>query len=278
MKLPFRSGDENPMTYEWVMIKRRMHPNNWRANNALGYAIVAVLYSGLFYVVIQNARNFEPLFMLYPMMFLPILVLPVVMHGAIAGEKQNRSLEMLFAAPVTPRQIVIGKSLRALPAIGSVLFGCGILMLLIIIVRIFVRDSFGFDTRTGPLIYLVGFCGIAALQWMVTAISLWVSAVSKSVGSSLLGSVGMMVFAFVIVPAMVLPLVALANPVLSERLFILNPAGFLVNLLDPNRDASGVTNDVFGLIAIVAWAITGFVFFHLATARLSRVRKAGEGA
>ncbi|MFN7135698.1 MAG: ABC transporter permease, partial [Myxococcales bacterium] len=62
-------------------------------------------------VMVQNSVG---LFLIMPV-FLPVLVA----SQALAGEKERRTLEPLLAAPISPAQLVLGKTLAAmLPALA----------------------------------------------------------------------------------------------------------------------------------------------------------------
>ncbi len=47
-------------------------------------------------------------------------VVPTIMQGSVAGERERRSWEMLICAPITKAQIVIGKFLSGAAAVGAI--------------------------------------------------------------------------------------------------------------------------------------------------------------
>ncbi len=71
------------------------------------------------FLVEKTLADWFGLFLIMPL-FIPILVA----SGAVAGEKERRTLEPLLASPATALEIVMGKSLAALlPALGITALG-----------------------------------------------------------------------------------------------------------------------------------------------------------
>lgn len=268
----------NMVEAEWTAVKRKMHPKNWRANSAAAYAVVACIYMFMFYIVIQAAGSIEPTYLFFPMMFFTLLVLPVVLHGSISGERQSRSLESLYAAPVSPGEILLAKATRAIPALLGIIVSCGFLMLLVGVVRAFQPPMFSADTRTGFLIFLFGFVGVFALAFLVTGITMWISAVSKSTGSALLGTVGAMIGLFLIVPIVVATLIGLISPEFLENVIGIHPMGFVGVLLfnQDSFDGSGAAErDVIAGVGVLIWFLIGAVFWGMAVSKLNRERSSG---
>jgi len=77
-------------------------------------------------------RQFLVLFMLMPLM-IPVSIAAY----SIVGEKTNRSLEPLLAAPITTTQLLIGKNLAAvIPAVAATWFG-----FLLFVIGVFITTS-----------------------------------------------------------------------------------------------------------------------------------------
>lgn len=110
----------NPMLIEVQRFQRKYL--TFSGNNTLGSAMLAVTlvsYCGLVLVVMSGRGEIPPLIVTFVQLFGFCLLAPAMMHGAIAGERERRSWDLLLVAPITKAQIVVGKTLGALAALGS---------------------------------------------------------------------------------------------------------------------------------------------------------------
>lgn len=102
-------------------------PSN-SVNGALGLLLVVFALFCAFCVMNRGDLPPIPLFTigLVSQMFL----IPIMLHGAIAGERERRSWEMLMVAPITKSQIVCGKFSAAAIAFGllALIFSAPILV------------------------------------------------------------------------------------------------------------------------------------------------------
>ena len=89
-------------------------------------AHLAPATSAALFLVEKTLTNWFGLYLTMPV-FVPILI----SSQSVAGEKERRTLEPLLASPVTPAELVLGKSLASLlPAVGITWFAfvllCGV--------------------------------------------------------------------------------------------------------------------------------------------------------
>ena len=249
-----RHISENPMTVELQIARRKMMPSNMKSQAVASYVVVGIIYLGLAYIVIQAASAIDPSFLFYPMLILSLFVVPVVLHGCLAGERQARSLEMLYAAPISPSQIVAGKMLRAVPAFLGVVVSCAFLMFVVAVVRPFQDDGF-FAPDPYPLWgYGLAIMTVVSTTFFVAAAAAWVSSRAKTTGAALLGTVGFLVGVFVVLPVFGTAIEFAIDQTGSGTIFLTNPIGML-NVPNQMRWSDTPTSD-----ATVAW-VAVFVYF-----------------
>lgn len=80
------------------------------------WMVVAASAALGFLVVVAFDRGFLPFFV-YVFLYIvgAVVFSPLQLSTMIAGERESRSLELVLAAPMTSREILVGKVLRALP-------------------------------------------------------------------------------------------------------------------------------------------------------------------
>lgn len=110
---------ENPMTIEVKRFRRRflsMNSSSAIANAVLALAMVA--YASLITVVAGFRGDIPPMVMIIAQTAIFCFVGPVMLHSAIAGERERRSWDLLLVAPISKAQIVMGKFMGGLAALG----------------------------------------------------------------------------------------------------------------------------------------------------------------
>lgn len=125
--------------------------------------IIALAYPGIIGYALHR-RNFpaDELLVLLPTFIFFYMIVAAVLPTTISsytliGEKNAKSLEPLLSAPVTDREILIGKSIAAfLPPLGSVWGGMAIFMILMDFVT---RGKLGYyffpDVNTAIIMFLI---------------------------------------------------------------------------------------------------------------------------
>ncbi|MBX3114058.1 MAG: ABC transporter permease subunit [Fimbriimonadaceae bacterium] len=218
----------------------------------------------------------------YLMFILPVLatfLLPAMVSPVIAGEFQRRSLEQLLAAPISTVDIVKGKALRAIIPVLMMLTIVLFMILLIGIGKIFQGHEQDFDVFS-PFISLP-VCSLLFFVWsfFVTGLSVFVSSVTKSTSAALLASIGILVGLVFVVPAIIVPLSAVAiGPTAIGYLAAMHPAGMMVIAVARDTSAEPMHLPAAVMILLVSnclYLAFGAFFLNLAARKLATYRKTG---
>jgi ABC-type transport system involved in multi-copper enzyme maturation permease subunit len=125
------------MMAEPEMINRRMlDRRNWSNQHTAAVVVAGVFYLIFLLTVLPNAATVESSIFLYIMMIVVLFVVPITLHGVIAGEREKRSLDMLLAAPVTSAEIVWAKLHRARGLVASTMLFLGGPLALVLIAQV----------------------------------------------------------------------------------------------------------------------------------------------
>lgn len=117
---------ENPMRIEIARFRRRfLGFGGSGANNAV-FALVLLCYTGLVMMVLNMRGDLAPIWLIQFQTALFCFFGPAMLHGAIAGERERRSWDLLLVAPITKAQIVFGKFMGAAAALGVGAIALGI--------------------------------------------------------------------------------------------------------------------------------------------------------
>jgi ABC-type transport system involved in multi-copper enzyme maturation permease subunit len=109
----------NPMLIEVHRFRRRFF--SFSGSNTLNGIILGlalVCYAGLLMLVFSARGTIPAIAIVVFQTFLFTLVAPAMLYGSIAGEREKRTWDLLVAAPITQAQIVMGKFIGGLAAIG----------------------------------------------------------------------------------------------------------------------------------------------------------------
>ena len=112
----------NPMRIEIARFRRRFLGFGSSGLTSALLALVGLIYLGMVLLVANMRGEMPPVGPVEFQTALFCLLGPAMLHGAIAGERERRSWDLLLVAPVSRGQIVAGKFLGALAAlaVGSV--------------------------------------------------------------------------------------------------------------------------------------------------------------
>jgi ABC-type transport system involved in multi-copper enzyme maturation permease subunit len=144
----------NPMLVEINRFKKRFlsfHGPSNSVNGALG--VILVLFALFCAFCILNRGDLPPIPLFFTGLTAQLFLIPIMLHGTIAGERERRSWEMLMVAPITKSQIVCGKFSAAAVAFS--------LLAIILSIPIFVTAAFYEKTS---FIRLVGAFLVMVLQ------------------------------------------------------------------------------------------------------------------
>jgi ABC-type transport system involved in multi-copper enzyme maturation permease subunit len=143
----------------------------------------------------------EPFVVMYVMLGLATIVIPATLHGTIAGEREQRALDMLLVAPVTPGQIIVGKFARAFLTVGMLVVFIGIPAFFIELVKQ-TDTQYRYMQGNGFVGYLVSLLLVVATSLMIGALTMWISSKTKTKTGAMLGTIGAMFVLFLVVPIM----------------------------------------------------------------------------
>lgn len=100
---------DNPMLVEIRRWKRRLLSSRGGGTSIASIVLGIVFYLIILAAVASGSANVEPLWLIFIQGLLFVLLIPVMVSGTIAGERERRTWEILLVAPITKSQIVAGK-------------------------------------------------------------------------------------------------------------------------------------------------------------------------
>ncbi|MCB0825441.1 MAG: ABC transporter permease subunit [Armatimonadetes bacterium] len=259
----------NPMKAELEMMRHRSVPKNWDTKTGISVAVVGLIYCYMFFIMVQGARSIPPSAPIFIMYLVSALAVPIIGHGMISLERQNRSLPMLFTVPATVGQIVAMRAIRAM----MLMLVIAVLMLMIFGIlagtRLFLNVPMDID-RSPMVAFPLGILGWFGMSFFMVGWTMWISALSKSSGQALLTCIGFFIVVLVLVPL----LVTSAIPGFDYETAYWQPTSFLMQLFA----GVGTAVPVWKLVATpLVWFAMGCIGLWLATNRLAKLRSEGGG-
>ena len=110
---------QNPMLIEIARFRRRfLSFSGSNALNGIVLGLAIVCYFGLLMLVFSARGSMPPIALVMVQTFIFLFATPSILYAAIAGEREKRTWDLLLAAPITQAQIVVGKFIGAMAAIG----------------------------------------------------------------------------------------------------------------------------------------------------------------
>lgn len=273
------------MMAEADLINRRLlDRKNWNNQHTAAGVVAGIFYLIFLLTVIPNASTVDAALFVYLMMIVLLIVIPITLHGVIAGEREKRSLDMLLSAPVTSAEIVWAKLHRARGmAAATVIFLGG--PLLITLVSQMIRPS-NFVVSNGglPPVVAAGF-GVASVLFAGFAsggITLLVSSRAKTAAASMMANLAVH-FGLLAGFPFIMGVLATTTPFVRELgvlPWLMHPIGLL------SASSPEVAGQIPMLTDIPAWAILmlgasvwvlyttiGFCCLQMAARRLDQERR-----
>jgi ABC-type transport system involved in multi-copper enzyme maturation permease subunit len=209
----FRS---NPMILE----TRRMWRRFFRGSGSTSVNKAAMILAGLtfliFMVSVWNSRaSIPPISIVIVQTAVLLLVVPSISHGAFAGERERRSWDLLLVAPLRKSQILVGKFVACLAAIGAT----ALFFLLPFLITMLSYSPFNLgDDLLAELVSL-------SFAVLLCAVSFAISARSKRAFAALGSTIGLLVFALGFLPVLIL---AISTGAGEMRGSLLKPHPFVI--------------------------------------------------
>jgi ABC-type transport system involved in multi-copper enzyme maturation permease subunit len=183
---------ENPMKMDAVRFRRRfIHVTKSTNVNRVLLGFTGLSYLMILGVVFSFRSDIQPPLVLLLQQFVVALVAIVSSHGAIAGERDRRSWELLLVAPVTQYQIVVGKFRGVL----SFILGLqAVLLPAVLISQWFSPNSVGIGAIVGIEVLCLGSSSFCA------ALTIYLSSRLKSANATLVAAIASVLAIYAFLP------------------------------------------------------------------------------
>lgn len=185
---------ENPMLIEMTRFRRRYFSFS-AANpmNGVVLSLVLIGYAAMVLIVAENRDAVSPLTLVIIQTGLLTLFAPMTLYGAVAGERERRSWDLLLVAPITKSQIVAGKFIGALSALGIAI---GLFLVPIVITGVSYRQA---HWQT----ILVGEAVSVSFLMCVCALTILFSSRVKRGLMALGATLGLLMCGLIVLPALI---------------------------------------------------------------------------
>jgi ABC-type transport system involved in multi-copper enzyme maturation permease subunit len=195
---------ENPMLMEVRRMQRRfMGMERANALSTVVLVLAGMAYLGLLMIVWYYRSDVDPVFLIYLQTGLYLLVGPAMLHGSIAGERERRSWDLLLVAPISKAQIVAGKFISALSALGG---GALLFLLPIAIAAVSYNPSWSNGDSNSTILRFYNLLLLEGVSLsfliLVCATAIFISARCKRSFVALGGTIGTIMAALLIFPMM----------------------------------------------------------------------------
>jgi len=204
----------NPMLIEIQRFRRRFL--TFSGTNTMNSAVLAltlVCYAGLVLIVISGKGAIPPVAIVIFQTALFTFFAPGMLHGAIAGERERRSWDLLLVAPVSKAQIVAGKFIGALTALGT---GAGLFGLPILVSAALYRHTNWYNLMLAELVSL-------SFTVAVCAFTILISARVKRPFMALGATLGTLSMGLIVLPILVGVLVAGSGVSFQDATLVFHP-------------------------------------------------------
>ncbi len=270
----------NPMMAEPARFVRQItSPSEWKGQQIVMGVIVAIIFIFFMAMTFVYSDAMDPGGMIYVMMGLIVLVVPVNLHGAIAGEREKRSLDMLLAAPLTAQQIVSAKILRVIVPLSLIVVGFAIPAYVLAIKRAMQNTTTYYGPHAPPEMVMVtnGLVLTVCFAIFCSVCTVYVSSITRNTASALISSIGAIFFYLVVLPLMLMPFFWLL-PWMGEIIGLMHPFGALTMVLGhwESLETRWLSGWFVPIATVPLWAGASFLFFYLASARIEADRRLGD--
>ena len=178
------------MLIEISRYRRRMLSGREGGGNRAVLVLLLVFYTLILVTILRFSRDIDPIWIIEFQTGLFTLLLPVMAAGAIAGERERRTWDILLTAPVTKAQIVVGKFIAILAGYGLFLVACGLMVVSCMIANPNVHIGLTLSAELLSTTFAI----------MLIALSLFVSARSRTTFAAIGACVGLIFTIYGAVP------------------------------------------------------------------------------
>jgi ABC-type transport system involved in multi-copper enzyme maturation permease subunit len=226
----------NPMRMEVVRFKSRFV--NCTSNAAFNRALVALAvfsYLCIVALVFSIRNDAHPVGVIVTQAVVLLLAVAMAGHGAIAGERDRRSWDLLQVAPITQAEIVVGKFL----GLTAVIFGLSLAFLPMLLISVLFYNG----PRLVPLynVFLAELIALTA-SLAIGSFTLYLSARLRNANTALAGSIASLVGILLVVPlgAAVLLAAATRSGEAMDALMVWHPVWAIIRILTFEPGQHGV--------------------------------------
>ena len=192
-------------------------------SSPIGYVFLAVIYffGGYYFSIVLQNQSTRIGYVFSAMFSIIMIMIPLITMRLLSEDKKQKTDQLLFTAPVNLSGIVFGKYLAAFT-----LYFIGICST---VFYVFVLASF---TKPNWNTFLGNFLGIALVGAALIAIGLFISALTENQIVAAIGSLGAMMFIFLIdLMASAIPVEIIKN-IFVQLSFMARYQDFIDGILD----------------------------------------------
>lgn len=217
---------QNPMRIEIARFRRRfLGFGGSGVNNAI-LALILLCYTGVVMLVVNLRGDLPPIAIVIFQTGLFCFFGPAMLHGAVAGERERRSWDLLLVAPITKAQIVAGKFMGAMAALS---IGAIAMAIPTVIAAVAEGKTTFYDLLIAEGVSL-SFC------MLVCAWTIFLSSRAKRPFMALGATIGTLAIGLAVLPAILASLLQ-GDRFSTEMLVYLNPFAALGILMSVERYA-----------------------------------------
>jgi ABC-type transport system involved in multi-copper enzyme maturation permease subunit len=221
----------NPMLIEIQRFRRKYFTFGGSATSSAILALALVCYVGLVMVVLSGKGEIPPIALVIFQTVVLTLLAPSMLYGAIAGERERRSWDLLLVAPISKAQIVAGKFLGAVAALGFASLLC---LFPILMAALTYRHTDWPDLFLSEVVSL-------SFALLVCALTLLLSARVRRAFMALGATLGTLAVILVVAPTLMVVLTG-GREETTELLLLLHPFMTLTMILGHSQDSYSAAN------------------------------------
>lgn len=181
---------ENPMLIEIRRYRRKMLSTRGGGSNIAVVVLILLFYALIVLMIVSNARDVDPVWIVWGQTGMFMFLLPVMAAGAIAGERERRTWEILLTAPISKAQIIAGKFIAIVAGTGIFFLACALPAIACVIANRTPRFA---STVSAELVS-------ASFAMLLVALSLYVSSRSRTTFAAVGACIGLVFVVYGAVP------------------------------------------------------------------------------